>query len=107
MKLVYNPGNTPITYGDGLYVEPESWAYADDVDTRLDEEINAGRLVQLDVPERLPEHVNPRALPALSEAIEDRKKSQDEEKNSEKAEVRNTDSSNSRGSNRKTQNKEA
>lgn len=111
MKLVYNPGNTPAVYKDGLQVAPLEWAYIDDENSRVDRLIEAGKLVELVVPERLPENVDPRALTALNEAINDRyvpePKTVPKIENGNADDVRNTDTQSRRNTGRNKQNKEA
>lgn len=108
MQLVYNPYPTPVAYDDGKYVDPDSWAF---VDVKR-EDI---RLVQVEIPESIPEGTNPRAIPALEAAIRDREETLESAKNEtlesakndQQDEVRNTDSTNKRNSRRSNQNKEA
>lgn len=111
MKLVYNPGNTPVVYKDGLHVAPLEWAYIDDSGTKVDDLIKAGKLVQVAIPERLPENVDPRALPALNEAINDQSAhtggTVPKNENGDSDAVRNTDSQSRRNTGRNKQNKEA
>lgn len=91
MKLVYNPGNTPVVYDNGLMVDPGTWAYVEDT-SWLDRALKAGSLVEREVPDEVPADAEPSAVPALQAAVEARQKEEAEaRKNSEEQGVRNTD----------------
>jgi hypothetical protein len=51
-------------------VDPDSWAYVDG--DSLDAALNRGELVELQVPDSIPPETDPRAVPALEEAIADK-----------------------------------
>lgn len=76
MKLVFNPGNTPVVYDNGLQVEPHDWAYVSEEGNDLNRLIEERRIINVAVPDVLPASVVPAAMPAMVAAIEDRQKHQ-------------------------------
>ena len=120
MKFVYNPGNTSVVYDDdGRMVAPREWQYVDPAKSRVNKLIEQGRLIEVAVPERLPENTQPDALPVLNEAINDQSANDvpedseiveaapEDSENSEDDSVRNTGTQSRRSSNRKAKNEEA
>ena len=107
MKLVFNRSQNTVVYGDGLMVVPGGWSYVDDEKyPGVGKALDAGHLIEKDVPSSLPANVSDDAAGALKAAIEDQaveaaEDVPDKQPDKEDRSVRNTGRSRTKTSNTK------